>query len=72
MTPQPGTRAHAVFRKVAQNLYRLESSGVYYALFKRSGKQIRKSLKTVDPALARRRLSEDPALAEWAGLEVAR
>ena len=48
----------AVFHKVAQNLYRLESSGTYYALFKRGGKQIRKSLKTSDTALARRRLSE--------------
>jgi len=48
----------AVFRKVAQNLYRLESSGGYYALFKRSGKQIRLSLKTSHAALARRRLAE--------------
>lgn len=48
----------AVFHKVAQNLYRLESSGAYYALFKRAGKQIRRSLKTDDPALARRRLGE--------------
>jgi integrase len=48
----------AVFHKVAQNLYRLESSGTYYALFKRSGKQIRRSLKTSDPALGRRRLGE--------------
>ena len=47
-----------VFHKVAQNLYRLESSGTYYALFKRGGKQIRKSLKTTDGALARRRLSD--------------
>lgn len=50
--------AGPVFRKVAQNLYRLESSGQYYALFKRAGKQIRRSLKTTDAALARRRLSE--------------
>ena len=48
----------AVFHKVAQNLYQLESSGTYYALFKRSGKQIRRSLKTTHPALARRRLGE--------------
>lgn len=48
----------SVFHKVAQNLYRLDSSGTYYALFKRSGKQIRRSLKTTDPALARRRLGE--------------
>ena len=39
-------------------LYRLESSGTYYALFKRAGKQIRRSLKTTDSALARRRLNE--------------
>src|SRR4030095_14945167 len=54
----PSTRTNAVFRKVAQNLYRLESSGGYYALFKRSGKQIRLSLSTSDAALARRRLAE--------------
>ncbi|MHB8523334.1 MAG: tyrosine-type recombinase/integrase [Limisphaerales bacterium] len=47
-----------LFNRVGENLYRLESSGVYYALFKRGGKQIRKSLKTTDPALARRRLAE--------------
>jgi hypothetical protein len=48
----------AVFHKVAQNLYRLDSSEIYYALFKRAGKQIRRSLKTTNPALARRRLGE--------------
>lgn len=56
-TPQ-SSPLQARFHKVAQNLYRLESSGTYYALFKRSGKQIRRSLKTTDPALARRRLGE--------------
>jgi integrase len=50
--------ARPVFNKVGQNLYRLESSGTYYALFKRAGKQIRRSLKTADSALARRRLGE--------------
>ena len=48
----------AVFSKVAENLYRHESSGSYYALFKRAGKQIRKPIKTKDAALARRRLNE--------------
>ena len=48
--------AKAVFHKVGPNLYRLKSSGTYYGLFKRSGKQIRRSLKTTDGALARRRL----------------
>lgn len=47
----------SVFNRVGENLYRLESSGVYYALLKRAGKQIRKSLKTKDPALAKRRLA---------------
>lgn len=31
---------------VGENLYRNKSSGVYYALFKRDRKQIRKFLKT--------------------------
>ena len=47
-----------VFNKVAENLYRLESSGGYYALLKRGGKQFRRSLKTKDRKLADRRLNE--------------
>jgi integrase len=46
-----------VFHKVAENLYRLESSNGYYALLKRGGKQFRRSLKTKDRKLADRRLS---------------
>jgi len=34
-------RLISVFHKAARNLYRLESSETYYALFKRGGKQIR-------------------------------
>ena len=30
-------------RKVGENLYRLKTLGTYYALFKKGGKQIRKS-----------------------------
>lgn len=41
-----------------ENLYRNQSSGIYYALFKRDGKQIRRSLKTTDKDLARRKLSD--------------
>lgn len=55
---QPESSHEAVFNKVAQNLYRHQTSRIYYALFKRSGKQIRRSLKTTDAALARRRLLE--------------
>src|ERR1022692_115354 len=47
-----------VFHKVAENLYRLESSGGYYALIKKGGKQFRRSLKTKDRKLAERRLTE--------------
>ena len=47
-----------VFHKVAENLYRLESSGGYYALIKKRGKQFRRSLKTKDRKLADRRLNE--------------
>jgi integrase len=54
-TPPAG---QPVFHKVAENLYRLESSGGYYALIKKSGKQFRRSLKTKDRKLADRRLKE--------------
>lgn len=46
------------FCKVAENLYRRTATDVYYALFKRSGKQFRRSLKTTDRALANRRLTD--------------
>lgn len=46
------------FVKVAECLYRNQSSGTYFALVKRKGKQIRKSLKTKDRKLAERRLRE--------------
>lgn len=36
----------------------LENSKIYYAILKRSGKQIKRSLKTTDQALAKRRLAE--------------
>src|SRR5258706_9939409 len=40
--------------QVATNLYRSDASGRYYGIFKIRGKQIRRSLKTDDPDLARR------------------
>ena len=46
------------FRKVGENLYRLKTAGTYYALLKRGGKQIRKSLGTKDKELAIRKLAE--------------
>ncbi len=47
-----------VLKRVGQCLYRSQQSGTYYGLLKRSGKQIRKSLKTTDKALAIRRLAD--------------
>jgi hypothetical protein len=44
------------FQKVGECLYRYSSNGVYYARIKTSGKEIRRSLATTDPALARRNL----------------
>ena len=46
------------FAKVAECLYRNKSSNTYYALVKRNGRQIRKSLKTKDRKLADRRLKD--------------
>jgi len=45
------------FKKVGPNLYR-DPAGRYYLLVKKSGKQFRRSLKTTDPQLAKRRLRE--------------
>jgi integrase len=45
-----------VLVKVAECLYRNQSSGTYYALVKRGGKQFRRSLKTTDRAMAGRLL----------------
>ena len=53
-----GKPAKLVFNKVGENLYRLDSSGIYYALLKRAGKQFRRSLKTTDRKLAERRLAD--------------
>ena len=46
------------FKRVSENLYKVTETGGYYALVKRGGKQIRRSLKTTDKALAKRRLVE--------------
>lgn len=45
------------FKRVAENLYRAEN-GRYYALVKKGGKQIKKSLKTKDRKLAEARLDD--------------
>ena len=45
------------FRKVGECLYRY-SNGVYYARIRVEGKEIKRSLETTDPALARRKLAD--------------
>ena len=52
------TRKPYTFKRVSENLYKVIETGGYYALVKRGGKQIRRSLKTTDKALAKRRLAE--------------
>jgi len=47
------------FRRVADNLFRYSSSGVYYARFQSNGKDICRSLRTTDRELAKRRLAEE-------------
>jgi integrase len=48
---------HSVLQKVGESLYRYSSNRVYYARIKRDGKEIKRSLGTTDPALARRNLA---------------
>ena len=48
---------HKRFKRVGPNLYR-DTAGRYYLLVKKGGKQFRRSLKTTDGALAKRRLRE--------------
>ena len=52
----PSARRSGVFQKVGECLYRYTSNGVYYARIKTHGKEIRRSLETIDRDLARRRL----------------
>jgi integrase len=46
------------FQKVGECLYRYSRNGVYYARIKRGGKESKRSLRTTDGALARRRLRD--------------
>jgi integrase len=57
MPDQPSPSSSG-YTSVAECLYRNNTSGIYYALFKRGGKQIRRSLKTADRKFAEWRLAE--------------
>jgi len=47
-----------VFQKVGECLYRYSSNRIYYARIKSDGKEIRRSLRTIDRDLAKRKLRE--------------
>jgi integrase len=53
-TPQ---QKRGVLQKVGESLYRYSSNRVYYARIKIDGKEIKRSLGTTDPTLARRKLA---------------
>ena len=55
---QETNQAEPAFRLVAENLYKHASSGNYYGLLKRGGKQFRRSLKTKERKLAERKLAK--------------
>ena len=55
--PQKPQEKQSDWVKVGPCLYRYKE-GTYYALVKHGGKQIRQSLETTDPALARRKLAK--------------
>jgi site-specific recombinase XerD len=44
--------------RAGECLYRSDVSGIYYGIFKRGGKQVKRSLKTSDKELAKRRLED--------------
>ena len=48
---------HGTLQRVGESLYRYSSNRVYYARIKKDGKEIKRSLGTTDPALARRNLA---------------
>lgn len=56
--PKKPAYKQATLVKVAECLYRNQSSGTYYALVKKNGKQIKRTLKTQDRKLAERRLRD--------------
>ena len=53
---------HQGLQRVGHCLYRSDKTRVYYAILKRNGKQIKRSLITTDQALAKRRMPPGLAL----------
>ncbi|MBM3890705.1 MAG: hypothetical protein FJ388_16460, partial [Verrucomicrobia bacterium] len=55
-TPKMTASGNQVLAPAGECLYRSRASGIYYGVFKRAGRQVKRSLKTTDKELARRRL----------------
>jgi hypothetical protein len=45
--------AQQVLKQVATNLFRSDVTKIFYAIFKRAGRQVKRSLNTTDRQLAR-------------------
>jgi site-specific recombinase XerD len=58
MKTTPATRKQQKLIHVGDCLYRSSVTDVYYAIFTRDGRQVKRSLKTTDPELAKRRREE--------------
>ena len=56
-TTQRKNGENGILQKVGESLYRYSSNRVYYARIKVDGKEIKRSLRTTDPTLARRNLA---------------
>ena len=57
-TKNPTSRNQQDLKRVGECLYRSQNSNIYYAIFKKGGKQIKRSLRTTDGPLARRKLKD--------------
>lgn len=57
-TNQSNSTNQQDLKRVAECLYRSQNSNIYYAILKRGGKQIKRSLRTTDATLAKRRLKD--------------
>jgi hypothetical protein len=58
MKATPSIRKHQKLVHVGDCLYRSSHTDVYYASFQRDGKQVKRSLKTTDKELARRKMED--------------
>lgn len=65
MQTTPTTRKHQKLVHVGDCLYCSSTTDVYYAIFQRDGRQVKRGLRTTDPELAKRRREESRRKVEW-------